>query len=84
MLLNPPSLNEIRIDLHLYIAVLLGGGEGGEGGGGSCDPQDPPPLDPAMTHTIMLACAYMYIYKYLYLYRYCSPILEKLLQSCTA
>ena len=38
MLLNPPSLNEIRIDLLLYIAVLGGGG----GGEGSCDPQDPP------------------------------------------
>ena len=34
MLLDPPSLNEIRIDLHypnVYIAVLGGGGGGGGG-----------------------------------------------------
>ena len=38
MLLNPPSLNEIRIELHLYIAVL----------GGPVTPRTPPPpLDPA-------------------------------------
>ena len=42
MLLNPPSLNEMKIDnIHLYIAVqcmcvCVGGG-------GFCDHQDPAP-----------------------------------------
>ena len=43
--------------LHLYIAVLCCAVGGGGGGGGSCDPQDPPPLDPAMLDSASAASA---------------------------
>ena len=47
MLLDPPSLNEIRIHLFISIQLCCWGG-----GGGPCDPRDPPPPAPGSGHQL--------------------------------